>query len=89
VTDGQLTTGMVAGDASGLYWLQFKRPDLMTFAIQPKSFGTFDQHGAEFAPDLDTARDIAFDWSVDEGGAPMIVWRLTSGNPIAWLEVVA
>ena len=61
----------------------------MTFAIQPKSFGTFDQHGAEFAPDLDTARDIAFDWSVDEGGAPMIVWRLTSGNPIAWMEVVA
>jgi len=61
----------------------------MTFAIQPKNFGTFDQHGAEFAPDLDTARDIAFDWSVDEGGAPMIVWRLTSGNPIAWMEVVA
>jgi len=61
----------------------------MTFAIQPKSFGTFDEHGAEFAPDLDTARDIAFDWSVDEGGAPMIVWRLTHGKPIAWLEVVA
>ena len=61
----------------------------MTFAVQPKSFGSFDASGCEWATDLDNARDIAFDWSIDEGGAPMIVWRLTSGNAIAWIEVVA
>jgi hypothetical protein len=61
----------------------------MTFAVQPKAFGKFDAHGAEFFPDLDSARDAAFDWSIDEGGAPMVLWRLTTGNPIAWMEVVA
>jgi hypothetical protein len=61
----------------------------MTFAVQPASFAQFDEHGCEWATDLDHARDLAFDWSIDEGGAAMIVWRLTSGNPIKWLEVVA
>jgi hypothetical protein len=61
----------------------------MTFAVQPASFSQFDEHGCEWATDLDHARDLAFDWSIDEGGAAMIVWRLTSGNPIKWLEVVA
>ena len=61
----------------------------MTFAVQPSSFGTFDPDGCEWATDLDHARDLAFDWSADEGGAAMTVWRLTTGNPIKWLEVVA
>ena len=61
----------------------------MTFAVQPKSFGTFDEWGVEWATDLDHARDIAFDWSADNGGEPMIIWRITTGDPIAWMEVVA
>jgi hypothetical protein len=59
------------------------------FAIQPKSFGEFDDHGCEFVNNLDAARDIAFDWSADEAGAPMIIWKLTSGKAIRWMEVFA
>ena len=61
----------------------------MTFAVQPKSFGSFDPDGAEWATDLDHARDLAFDWSADEGGAAMIVWRVGTKAPMRWLEVVA
>jgi hypothetical protein len=61
----------------------------MTFAVQPASFGSFDPDGAEWATDLDQARDIAFDWSADEGGAPMIVWRVGTAAATRWLEVVA
>jgi hypothetical protein len=61
----------------------------MTFAIQPAAFGSFDAHSAEFFSDLDSARDAAFDWSVEQHGDPIIVWRLTSGNPIKWMEIIA
>lgn len=61
----------------------------MTFAVLPSSFGSFDDHAAEFFSDLDTARDVAFDWSAAEAGDKMMIWRLTSGNPIKWMEVVA
>ena len=61
----------------------------MTFAVQPKSFGSFDPHGAEWATSLDHARDLAFDWSADEGGAPMIVWHVGTAAATRWVEVVA
>ena len=61
----------------------------MTFAVQPKSFAEFDPHGCEWARDLDHARDLAFDWSADEGGEAMIVWRVGTVAPMRWLEVVA
>jgi hypothetical protein len=61
----------------------------MTFAVQPKSFAEFDPHGCEWATDLDHARDLAFDWSADEGGETMIVWRVGTKAPMRWLEVVA
>ena len=71
-----------------LEFSQFKRTT-MTFAIQPTAFGDLDSHGAEFFSDLDSARDAAFDWSVGEHGAPITVWRLTTGKAIRWMEVVA
>ena len=61
----------------------------MTFAVQPKSYTELDEHGAEYANDIDSARDIAFDWSVSEGGQPMVIWRLTMGKALQWMEVVA
>jgi hypothetical protein len=59
------------------------------FAVQPKSFGEFDDDAAEYCASYDDAQDVAFDWSIDEGGAPMIIWKLTSNNPIRWSEVIA
>jgi len=59
------------------------------FAVQPKSFGEFDDHAAEYCSSYDDAQDVAFDWSIDEGGAPMIIWKLTLNNPIRWSEVIA
>lgn len=59
------------------------------FAVQPKSFGEFDDHAAEYCASYDDAQDVAFDWSIDEGGAPMIIWKVTSNNPIRWSEVIA
>ena len=37
------------------------------FAVQPKSFGDFDDHGAEYCASYVDAQDVAFDWSIDEG----------------------
>jgi len=61
----------------------------MTFAVQPAAFAEFDEHGCEWATDLDHARDLAFDWSIDEGGAAMIVWRVGTAGATRWMEVCA
>jgi hypothetical protein len=39
----------------------------------------------EFFTSEEHAVDVAFDWSIDEGGAPMIVFC----NYQQWMEVVA
>jgi hypothetical protein len=61
----------------------------MSFAILPSSCEVFDDYFAEFFTDLTEARDSAFDWSVELSGLPVMVWRLTQGNPIKGMEVVA
>ena len=61
----------------------------MSFAILPSSCEIFDDHFAEFFTDLTEARDAAFDWSVELQGLSVVIWRLTQGNPIKWMEVVA
>jgi hypothetical protein len=59
------------------------------FAVQPKSYAEFDQYGSEYANDINQARDIAFDWSVSEGGKPMTIWRLSGVKPVRWMNVEA
>ena len=82
MTDGQLTHGMVAGNASGLYWLQFKRSDLMTYgiAVQPTAWSNFDQWGCMWAENMEHAYKIAKVW-----GEPCMIWHVpATGNAIRW-----
>ena len=56
------------------------------FAVQPTSFGTFDEHGADYTPTIAGAYRIAAIRQQECEGDQMI-WRLTSGQPIAWVRV--
>ena len=56
------------------------------FAVQPTSFGTFDEYGADYAVSISHAYRIAAIRQQDGEGDQMI-WRLTSGEPVAWVRV--
>ena len=56
------------------------------FAVQPTSFGTFDEHGADYTPTIAGAYRIAAIRQQEQEGDQMI-WRLTSGQPIPWVRV--
>jgi len=56
------------------------------FAVQPTSFGTFDQHGADYAINIGHAYRIAAIRQA-EGEGDQMVWKLTEGNPIPWVRV--
>jgi hypothetical protein len=56
------------------------------FAVQPTSFGTFDEHGADYTPTIAGAYRIAAIRQQDGEGDQMI-WRLTTGQPIPWVRV--
>lgn len=76
---------MVAGNASGLYWLQFKRPDLMTsatFAVTPAHWSKFDRNGCWWATDIAHAERIAQWW-----GAECMIWRVPArGSAYRWMR---
>lgn len=56
------------------------------FAVQPTSFGTFDEYGADYTPTIAGAYRIAAIRQQDGEGDQMI-WRLTTGQPIPWVRV--
>jgi hypothetical protein len=56
------------------------------FAVQPTSFVTFDQYGADYAPTIAGAYRIAAIRQQEQEGDQMI-WKITSGEPIAWVRV--
>ena len=56
------------------------------FAVQPVSFGSFDEYGADYTPTIAAAYRIAGQRQADGEGDQMI-WRLTTGEPIAWVRV--
>ena len=56
------------------------------FAVQPTSFGTFDEHGADYTPTIAGAYRIAAIRQQEQEGDQMI-WRLTSGQPIPLVRV--
>ena len=58
------------------------------FAVQPTSFGTFDEWGADYTPTIAGAYRIAAIRQQEQEGDQMI-WRLTSGEPVAWVRVYA
>ena len=56
------------------------------FAVQPVSFGSFDEHGADYAVTISHAYRIA-GLRQAEGEGDQMIWRLTTGEPIAWVRV--
>ena len=58
----------------------------MTFAVQPTSFGNFDEHGADYAMNIGHAYRIAAIRQA-EGEGDQMIWRITNGDPIRWVRV--
>lgn len=58
----------------------------MTFAVQPTSFGNFDEHGADYAMSIGHAYRIAAIRQA-EGEGDQMIWRVTNGEPIRWVRV--
>ena len=58
----------------------------MTFAVQPTSFGNFDEHGADYAINIAHAYRIAAIRQA-EGEGDQMIWKITAGDPIRWVRV--
>jgi len=56
------------------------------FAVQPTAFGNFDEWGADYTPTIAGAYRIAA-LRQDEGEGDQMIWRLTTGEPVAWVRV--
>jgi len=56
------------------------------FAVQPTAFGNFDEYGADYTPTIAGAYRIAA-LRQDEGEGDQMIWRLTTGEPVAWVRV--
>lgn len=61
--------------------VQTKPMSFVSWSVFPKG----EPHDAEFFTSEHHAVDVAYDWSVDNGGAPMVVQR----DGMDWMEVVA
>ena len=61
----------------------------MTYAIavQPKAWGTFDQHGCDWAANMDHAYRLCSVW-LAKYGEDMVIWKCPAkGEPMAWVSV--
>tara|TARA_B100000029_G_C17535414_1_gene944718 strand:+ start:92 stop:271 length:180 start_codon:yes stop_codon:yes gene_type:complete len=52
------------------------------------SFNYDDTYNKQFET-FDEAKEGAYKWSIEEEGAPIYIWKLTTGNPIKWTKVSA
>ena len=53
------------------------------WAVQPRSFGTFDEYGCEWATDINHAYRLAQTFGED-----CVIWRCPHvGEPMAWVSV--
>ena len=59
------------------------------FAVQPAAWGKFDERGADYTPTIAGAYRIASVWRAKYLGEDMMIWKMTSGNPIPWVRVYA
>jgi hypothetical protein len=55
-----------------------------TFAVQPADWSDFDPNGCDYATSIDHAYKIC-QHHIEDGD--MMIWRMTSGNPIKWVRV--
>ena len=58
------------------------------FAVQPVAWGKFDERGADYASNIDHAYRLCSVW-LAKYGEDMMIYRITSGDPIAWVRVYA
>ena len=58
------------------------------FAVQPVSFGKFDEWGCDYSVTIAGAYRLA---SIRQGGGEgdQMIWRLTTGTLIPWVRVYA
>ena len=61
--------------------VQTKAMPFVSWSVFPKG----EPHDAEFFTSEHHAVDVAYDWSVDNGGEPMVIQR----DGMDWMEVVA
>ena len=47
----------------------------------------YDKNEARLFKDFDDTLAEAKSWSKEELGAPIYLWKLTTGNPIKWMRV--
>ena len=47
----------------------------------------YDKNEARLFKDFDDTLAEAKSWSKEELGAPIYLWKLTTGNPIKWMKV--
>lgn len=59
------------------------------FAVQPVAFGNFDEWGADYTPTIAGAYRIAAQWKAAGEEGDLMIWRLTTGQPIPWVRVYA
>ena len=55
-----------------------------TWAVQPASWSKFDEHGAVYCADIDTAYKVC---SSIAGEGDQVIYKLTHGEPIKWVRV--
>ena len=58
------------------------------YAVQPANWGKFDGHGCDYAANIYHAYRLCSVW-LAKYGEDMIIYRLTTGDPIAWVRVTA
>jgi hypothetical protein len=49
----------------------------------------FNEAMIEIFSDFDSARDAAFDWSVELHGRKVIIWKMGTIQPLKWMEITA
>ena len=54
-----------------------------TFAVQPANWSSFDEHGCDWATDINHAYRLAKAWGED-----CIIWRIpnSGGAPMKWVR---
>jgi hypothetical protein len=58
------------------------------YAVQPAAWSNFDEHGCDYAANIDHAYRLCSVW-LAKYGEDMVIYRLTTGDPIKWVRVTA
>ena len=58
------------------------------YAVQPAAWQSFDDRGCDYAANIDHAYRLCSVW-IAKYGEDMVIYRLTTGDPIKWVRVTA